>query len=122
MMWSISISYRLGLGFHALNNEGSDGSNLMQPRRIDVGKMTYDGISGEMVRRHILENFVRICEGQKIGLLTASSALHPDRGPLGLREVAKKSLQADVLTSKNVFLAARKAVEECALVDIGGYL
>lgn len=122
MMWSISISYRLGLGFHALNNEGSDGSNLMQPRRIDVGKMTYDGISGEMVRRHILENFVRICEDRKIDLLTASRALHPDRGPLGLREVAKESLKEDTLTNKNVFMAARKAVERCALVDVGGYL
>ncbi len=122
MMWSISISYRLGLGFHALNNEGSDGSNLMQPRRIDVGKMTYDGISGEMVRRHILENFVRICTDEGIDLLTASKALHPDRGPLGLREVAKDSLKEDILTSKNVFRAARKAVERCALVDVGGYL
>jgi CRISPR-associated autoregulator DevR family len=122
MMWSISISYRLGLGFHALNNEGSDGSNLMQPRRIDVGKMTYDGISGEMVRRHVLENFVRICEDRKIDLLTASRALHPDRGPLGLREVAKESLKEDILTNKNVFMAARKAVERCALVDVGGYL
>jgi CRISPR-associated autoregulator DevR family len=122
MMWSISISYRLGLGFHALNNEGSDGSNLMQPRRIDVGKMTYDGISGEMVRRHILENFVRICEGRKIDVLTASKALHPDRGPLGLREVTKRDLKEDVLTSGNVFKAARRAVGECAVLDIGGYL
>jgi CRISPR-associated protein Cst2 len=122
MMWSVSISYRLGLGFHALNNEGSDGSNLMQPRRIDVGKTTYDGISGEMVRRHILENFVRLCEAQEIPLLTASRALHPDRGPLGLREVAKTEMKVDLLTSANVFEAARKAVEQCALVDVGGYL
>lgn len=121
-MWSLSISYRLGLGFHAMNNEGSDGSNLMQPRRIDVGKMTYDGISGEMVRRHILENFVRICEEQKIALLTASKALHPDRGPLGLREVARMRLNEASLTKANVYRAARKVVQECALVDIGGYL
>ena len=57
-LWSISFAYRLGLGFHALNNEGADGSNLMQPRRIDVGDVTYDGISGEIIRRHILEHFV----------------------------------------------------------------
>lgn len=122
MTWSVSISYRLGLGFHALNNEGSDGSNLMQPRRIDVGKMTYDGISGEMVRRHVLENFVRICEVRQIPLLTASKALHPDRGPLGLREVTKTKINADALTKENVFEAARWAVGECALLDVGGYL
>ena len=119
MMWSVSISYRLGLGFHALNNEGSDGSNLMQPRRIDVGRTTYDGISGEMVRRHILENFVRLCEMNDIPLLTASRALHPDRGPLGLREVAKTEMALETLTSKEVFRAARKAVEKCALVVVG---
>lgn len=122
MMWSVSISYRLGLGFHALNNEGSDGSNLMQPRRIDVGKTTYDGISGEMVRRHILENFVRLCEMNDIPLLTASRVLHPDRGPLGLREVAKTEMALEILKSEDVFRAARKAVEKCALVDVGGYL
>jgi CRISPR-associated protein Cst2 len=121
-MLSISISYRLGLGFHALNNEGSDGSNLMQPRRIDVGKVTYDGISGEMVRRHVLENFVTVCKDEAIDLLTASEALHPDRGPLALREVAKTHLNAATLTKANVFRAARKAVEKCALVDVGGYL
>jgi CRISPR-associated autoregulator DevR family len=122
MMWSVSIAYRLGLGFHALNNEGSDGSNLMQPRRIDVGKTTYDGISGEMVRRHILENFVRICESRDIPLLTASRALHPDRGPLGLREVAKKNLDAATLTDENLFQAVRTATQKCALLDVGGYL
>jgi CRISPR-associated protein Cst2 len=31
-------------------------------------------------------------------------------------------LKEDILTSKNVFSAARKAVESCALVDVGGYL
>jgi CRISPR-associated protein Cst2 len=122
MMWSISISYRLGLGFHALNNEGSDGSNLMQPRRIDVGKVTYDGISGEMARRHVLENFVRVCLDEKIDLLPASEALHPDRGPLALRQVAKTYLRAETLTKENIFRAARKAVEKCALVDVGGFL
>ena len=68
-LWSISFAYRLGLGFHALNNEGSDGSNLMQPRRIDVGNVTYDGISGEIIRRHILENFVDVCRSQTISML-----------------------------------------------------
>lgn len=122
MMWSMSISYRLGLGFHALNNEGSDGSNLMQPRRIDVGRVTYDGISGEMVRRHILENFVRICENGKIPLLTASRSLHPDRGPLGLREVTRKTLNEAQLTKSHVFAAAREAIRACALIDVGGFL
>ncbi len=88
-MWSMSVSFRLGLGFHALNNEGADGSNLMQPRRIDVGEITYDGISGEIVRRHILENFVTNCQRKGISLLPLSAGLHPDRGPIGIRAAAR---------------------------------
>jgi CRISPR-associated protein Cst2 len=123
-LWSISFAYRLGLGFHALNNEGAEGSNLMQPRRIDVGKVTYDGISGEIVRRHILENFVNICRELDIKRLPLSEALHPDRGPLGIRQVAR-SLDVHVLTRQNpadLYRATRNAIESCAVLDVGGFL
>lgn len=125
-LWSISFAYRLGLGFHALNNEGADGSNLMQPRRIDVGSVTYDGISGEIIRRHILENFIDVCRNQnpKIEMLPLSEGLHPDRGVLGIRKKAKE-LSCDKLTKANpekLYEAVRKAVAECAVIDIGGYL
>jgi CRISPR-associated protein Cst2 len=120
-MWSISVSFRLGLGFHALNNEGADGSNLMQPRRIDVGEITYDGISGEIVRRHILENLVSICEQEKISTLPLSAGLHPDRGPIGIRAAAK-ILGSDTLASDNLYLSVRKAIESCAVLDVGGFL
>lgn len=123
-LWSISFAYRLGLGFHALNNEGADGSNLMQPRRIDVGKITYDGISGEIIRRHILEHFINICREQRIPMLPLSEALHPDRGQLGIRQVAKQA-GINKLTKTNpqdLYKAVRTAVANCAVLDIGGYL
>lgn len=123
-LWSISFAYRLGLGFHALNNEGAEGSNLMQPRRIDVGNITYDGISGEIIRRHILEQFVNICREQKIPMLPLSEALHPDRGQLGIRQVAKK-LGSSKLTKANpqdLYKSVREAISSCAVLDIGGYL
>lgn len=123
-LWSISFAYRLGLGFHALNNEGAEGSNLMQPRRIDVGKVTYDGISGEIVRRHILENFVNICRELSIPRLSLSEALHPDRGPLGIRQVAR-SLGVSRLTKQNpadLYRATRNAILSCAVLDVGGFL
>ena len=127
-LWSLSIAFRLGLGFHALNNEGADGSNLMQPRRIDVGEITYDGISGEIVRRHILENFVNLCQQQNgqqdqpsIPVLPMSAGLHPDRGPLGIRAAAKK-LNHETLTSENLHQSVRQAIAECAVLDVGGFL
>lgn len=122
-LWSISFAYRLGLGFHALNNEGSDGSNLTQPRRIDVGSVTYDGISGEIIRRHILENFVDVCRSQTISMLPLSEGLHPDRGPIGIRAAARNNNTNPVtLDASNLFPSVRAAIEKCAVLDVGGFL
>jgi len=120
-LWSISFAFRLGLGFHALNNEGADGSNLMQPRRIDVGSVTYDGISGEIVRHHILENFVNICRAENMPMLPMSEALHPDRGPIGIRAAAKM-LDFHELNAGNLFQSVREAIRLCPVLDVGGYL
>ncbi|MBT9142469.1 MAG: hypothetical protein DDT32_01099 [Syntrophomonadaceae bacterium] len=123
-IWSISFAYRLGLGFHALSNEGAEGSNLMQPRRIDVGKVTYDGISGEIIRRHILEHFVNICRDEVIPMLPLSEGLHPDRGLLGIRQKAK-GLGVNKLTKANpqdLYKAVREVIKDCAVLDVGGYL
>lgn len=120
--WSISFSFRLGLGFHALNNEGADGSNLMQPRRIDVRSLVYDGISGEIVRRHILENFVNQCRLESVPVLPLSAALHPDRGPIAVRAAAKLDGSDGPLRNDILYPSARKAIEHCAVVDAGGYL
>jgi CRISPR-associated protein Cst2 len=109
------------MGFHALNNEGAEGSNLMQPRRIDVGNITYDGISGEIIRRHVLEQFVNICREQQIPMLPLSEGLHPDRGPIGIRAAAKE-LGYEELTNDMLFPSVRKAIELCAVLDAGGYL
>ncbi len=120
-LWSIAFSYRLGLGFHALNNEGADGSNLMQPRRIDVGNVTYDGISGEMVRHHILRNLVALCGSRGLPMLPMSEGLHPDRGPLGIRHSAR-SIGHEKLEATSLYPSVRKAIESCVILDIGGYL
>jgi len=123
-LWSISFAFRLGLGFHALNNEGAEGSNLMQPRRIDAGKVTYDGISGAIVRRHIMQNLVDICRADSISCLPVSEALHPDRGPLGILKCAKDlgKTKLTKLNPQDLYLAVRKAVQSCAILDIGGFL
>jgi CRISPR-associated autoregulator DevR family len=120
-LWSISFAYRLGLGFHALNNEGADGSNLMQPRRIDVSNVTYDGISGEIIRHHILEHFINACREERITMLPLSEGLHPDRGPIGILAAAKE-LDHTELTNDKLYASVRKAIEKCAVLDVGGYL
>lgn len=120
-LWSVAFSYRLGLAFHALNNEGADGGNLMQPRRIDVGQVTYDGISGEIIRRHILQNFIEVCRRDGIPMYPLSEGLHPDRGPIGIRRAAKE-LDYNALTNTHLLGSVRQAVRRCAVLDVGGYL
>jgi CRISPR-associated protein Cst2 len=93
----------------------------MQPRRIDVGSITYDGISGEIIRHHILENFVNICRKDQIVRLPLSEGLHPDRGPIGIRAAAK-TLNVSELTNEKLLASNRKAIELCAVLDVGGYL
>lgn len=118
---SVAIAFKIGLGFHALNNEGGGGTNVMEPRRIGVGGREYDGISGEMMRRHVLENFVRICLSRDIPLSRAGQGLLPDRGKEDLvtwmREAGVASLAPDHYPAATAVM-----VQSCALRDVGGYL
>lgn len=130
---SLAMSFRIQLGFHAANNEGSGGTNVMEPRRITVGDKEYDGISGEIIRHHILENFVKLCRHNGVKLHARCEGLVPDRGKDPLKQwmrnnnssLPKKKVQEKelpFLDPSNYPKATRKLIEECALCDIGGYL
>ncbi len=136
MEWrSLAMSFRIELAFHAANNEGAGGTNVMEPRRITVGDKEYDGISGEIIRRHILENFVKLCQQNGIPLHDRCKGLVPDRGreplkswvqqnssSLGLptRQVRNRTLP--VLNPPHYPTATEELIKNCALCDIGGYL
>ncbi|MHA2621497.1 MAG: DevR family CRISPR-associated autoregulator [bacterium JZ-2024 1] len=129
-MMSIALSFRIEANFQALNNEGSGGANVMEPRRITVGNTEYDGVSGEIVRRHILENFVRLCQTQHpaISLHDRCAGLVPDRGKEPLkkwieeRKKIKNKNKKKKLTAEHYPEATAKLITDCALCDIGGYL
>ncbi len=133
-MWrSLAMSFRIELAFHAANNEGAGGTNVMEPRRITVGDKEYDGISGEIIRRHILENFVKLCQQNGVPLHDRCKGLVPDRGKeplknwihqnqssLPTRQVRNKNLP--VLDPHHYPDATKELITNCALCDIGGYL
>ena len=132
-MWrSLAISFRIELAFHAANNEGAGGTNVMEPRRITVGDKEYDGISGEIIRRHILENFVKLCQQNNVPLHDRCKGLVPDRGKEPLRiwiqnntsiqPIQRGNQQQIYLKPENYPAATKELIEECALCDIGGYL
>ncbi|RLF28777.1 MAG: DevR family CRISPR-associated autoregulator [Thermoplasmata archaeon] len=121
---SLAISFRIQLGFHAANNEGAGGTNVMEPRRITVGDKEYDGISGEIIRHHILEEFVKLCQENGVNLHQRCNGLVPDR----CREEVKQWMQnqnpqvSKLDPEQHYATLAEKIIEECALCDVGGYL
>jgi CRISPR-associated protein Cst2 len=114
---SLSITFRVGLAFHGLNMEGTSG-NVMEPRRIAMGDAEYDGISGEIIRRHILENFIHQADGL-LPLHQTCQGLDPARGADALTQ----SIPDDKWEPGTSFPAGTETlISGCALCDIGGYL
>jgi CRISPR-associated protein Cst2 len=117
---SLSLSFRIPLAFHCLNNEGASG-NVMEPRRITIKEAEYDGISGEMVRRHVLENFVRLCVERDISLAQECRGLAPERTKQSLK-VWMEANRLSELKPVNYNEATSFLIKSCALSDLGGYL
>jgi len=121
---SLAISFRIHLGFHAANNEGAGGTNVMEPRRITVGNKEHDGISGEIIRRHILENFVRLCQQRKLPLHPRCKGLVADRCRSEIiKWMGSQSPSVGRLNPEQHYATlTSKILKNCALCDIGGYL
>jgi len=130
---SLAMSFRIQLGFHAANNEGAGGTNVMEPRRITVGDKEYDGISGEIIRHHILENFVRLCQEHNLPLHPRCYGLVPDRGKEPLKQwiqtnqssLPKKKVQNQdlpLLDPSHYPEVTKQLLQDCALCDVGGFL
>lgn len=119
---SLAMSFRIQLGFHAANNEGAGGTNVMEPRRISVGDKEYDGISGEIIRHHILENFVRLCQQYGLQLHQRCEGLVPDRCKSVVREWMENKRIQKLEPEKHYATLTEKILRNCALCDIAGYL
>jgi len=121
---SLAMSFRIQLGFHAGNNEGAGGTNVMEPRRITVGDKEYDGISGEIIRHHILENFVRLCQQHGLPLHQRCHGLVPDRCKSEVKNwMRTQSPSVSKLNPEQHYATlAEQILKECALCDVGGYL
>lgn len=119
--FSLSLSFRIGLAFHALNNEGGSGTNVMEPRRITIGDQEYDGISGEIVRRHMLEQLVRMAGEQNVPLSRAGRGLLPDRGKEDLTRWMENN-GIGKLGPDHYAASTAELVASCTLRDVGGYL
>lgn len=134
MYKSIAISFRIQLGFHAANNEGAGGTNVMEPRRITVGDKEYDGISGEIIRRHILEHFVELCQRNNVPLHQRCKGLVPDRGLTELihliqgrnwqhtRRSERGESKVAGIDPEHYPEATQEMLKNCAVCDVAGFL
>lgn len=121
---SLAISFRIQLGFHAANNEGAGGTNVMEPRRITVGDKEYDGISGEIIRHHILEHFVKLCQANGVSLHSRCKGLVPDRCKAEVKQwmSAQTPAVTKLAPEQHYASLAQEILNNCALCDVGGYL
>jgi len=119
---SLALSFRIQLGFHAANNEGAGGTNVMEPRRISVGDKEYDGISGEIIRHHILEEFVKLCEVNGVPLHQRCRGLVPDRCKEEVKQWMQQNNVNKLTPEQHYTTLSQQILQECALCDIGGYL
>ena len=121
---SLAMSFRIQLGFHAANNEGAGGTNVMEPRHIAVGDKEYDGISGEIIRHHILENFVRLCQQHGLPLHQRCQGLVPDRCKSEVKNwMSTKNPPVPKLNPEQHYAKLTEQIlNDCALCDVGGYL
>lgn len=128
---SLAISFRIQMGFHAANNEGAGGTNVMEPRRITVGDKEYDGISGEIIRHHILEQFVKLCLANKVSVHDRCKGLAPDRGLTDLIRLIKEKnwkhtrrdgKKVEGVDPEHYPQATQEMLQRCAVCDVAGYL
>lgn len=121
---SLAMSFRIQLGFHAANNEGTGGTNVMEPRRITVGDKEHDGISGEIIRHHILENFIKMCQQNGVRLHDRCKGLVPDRCKNEVKSWMNTQSPSitELAPDQHYEPLSATILKECALCDVGGYL
>ncbi len=119
-VYSLSISARLTLDMHSLNNEGSEG-NQLQTRMVDIvaaDKQLYNvnAISGDMLKHIQAEHFHHIAQGrQDIPLCSGCKVFDANRIS------ADTEYQAQI-NGKRDSEAIDLMLQRCALCDTEGIL
>jgi len=115
---SISISGRITLDMHSLNNEGNEGNQVLT-RQVTIidqnGKpATVTAVSGDMMKHIMCEHFWNIAKEEAISLSNTSQVFNANRIlSKDLKGIAKEDL-------KKQDLATDAVIRTCALSDIAG--
>ena len=115
---SISISGRITLDMHSLNNEGNEGNQVLT-RQVTIidqsGKpATVTAVSGDMMKHIMCEHFWRIAKEENLNLSETSSLFNANRIiSKDLKGINKEDL-------KKQDLAMDALIKTCALSDVAG--
>lgn len=114
---SISISGRILLNLHSLNNEGSEGNQTLTRQVTIIDKdgkaVTVTAVSGDMMKHILCEHFWRISKEEGLKLSKTSRVFNANR-------IVSKDLGVSKEDLKSQSVASDKVIEICSLSDIAG--
>ena len=112
---SISISGRITLNMHSLNNEGNEGNQVLTRQATIVdqnGKpATVTAVSGDMLKHIMCEHFWNIATEEKLALSKTSKTFNANRIIADDIESKKVDSQSDITND---------IIKTCSLCDIAG--
>jgi len=115
---SLSISGKITLDMHSLNNEGNEGNQVLT-RQVTIidqhGKpATVTAVSGDMMKHIMSEHFWQIAIEEKISLSDTSKNFNANR-------IISKDLKSKTKEElKKQDIASDEVIKVCALSDIAG--
>lgn len=114
-IFEVAIMARVTWDLHSLNNEGTVG-NVTEPRTVVLanGQKT-DGVSGEMLK-HIHTYNLWLLREDGVALCPACQRLQPQKADL------PEYRESDAFKGVNNLEAMKRAISNCALCDLHGFL
>lgn len=110
-VYEVGIVGRITWDLHSLNNEGSIG-NVSEPRTVMLADGTKsDGVSGEMLKHVHVQALWQIAR-DKLPLCSSCRNLEPSRA----------NAEQAVTGAGDEASAMKKAIEQCAICDLHGFL
>ena len=119
---SISISGRMTLNMHSLNNEGGEGNQIITRQLTIIGEdgaeHTVNGISGDMFKHIHVGHLINIAKEKKLPLCSNCKTGNPNRLSSG-EDLGAHFSDNDDYTDKDI---ADAIIEKCIIDDTHGVL
>ena len=117
---SISVSGRITLNMHSLNNEGNEGNQVLTRQVTIIDKngnpATVTAISGDMMKHIMAEHFWNIAKEENLPLSDTSKVFNANR--ILSKDLISDKYKKDDLKKQDI--ASEAVIKTCSLSDIAG--